>query len=825
MSPSRILTLSLLFVAACLSASPGFAISIRHPDGDAPPEILEEFGAAAARVGDTLLVGVPKAAVGVHADAGAVDFYAREGTGWRRTRRLAAAAPAANAGFGGSLAVDGALVAIGTPSAWRNPAGRVEIVAVEAGEPRFVETIDAPAGEVAFGRAVAMSSDRLAIASSANGEARVHVYERSQGRYQRVSTLTSALDPTGFGAAVAFDQDALLVGAIHTPRGNHSGVIAVYRRAESGWTAQGQFMPTDAAALGPTPHFGGRIATSGGTVLVSAIDPLAPDSDELGAAFVFVRNGAAYAQQRNPLTAGTRDRERGFGFGLALDGDVAVVGAPFGTDGNRDGRAHTYLRIGDRWNLRGIVTSDAGGISGAGTAVAIVGDDVVVTLPQQSSLLGTPAVGALETWRRDRAVDLWARIDSHVRSDGPLQDQFGARIAVSGNTALVAAPFQGRGRAEGAGRVHVYRRRQAGWAYEAELVGSDAPETNGWFGFSIALAGDVAVVGAMQENAAESDAGRAYVFRRGANAAWVREAVLVAPNGRALDNFGTSVAIDRDTKDRIVVGAWQGDSAARNAGSAYTFRRNGNAWEYEMTLLASDPQTSDSFGFSVALEGGRAFVGAPRDDVDAIRDAGSVRVFQLDAGGNEAGLLKPGPTVVETLFGHALATARDGAATRLYVGAPGADSVVGALTGAVYRIDWNGQSVPASVKLATPAGVASRDSYGEALATHGGELLVGAPLTDREGVVNRGAAYHFDRDDLLGVRLDALGGEGDTRNFGRAVALGLPVDAMRHEPWVGLEMQSFVPELLTVGRVDVFAPQPLLSDGFEDAAAVNVQRQ
>lgn len=811
---------SVVFGVANLVAAPASARPIEHPGLLLPPasQPYDQFGSSIARAGDQLLVGAPSTDIGPTLDAGSVYVLTRQGAGWTPVGQVSAAQPVERAGFGGSIAVDGASAAIGTYASSRLAGQSVSIYALGAGLPQHVETIDSPAGELGFGRAVALSSDRLAVSSFAGAQARVHVYERVAGRYQRVSTLTFAADSSGFGAGLAFDGDALLVGAIDAPRGNESGVVAVYRRAAAGWELRNQFFPTDTGALGPIPNFGGRIATSGGAALVASIDAMQGDLTQQGAAFVFVRSGDTYVQQGRAMVAADRDAQRGFGFGIAIEGDIAVVGAPFGDGGTFRGHAFAYSRRGDRWVLRSVLAVTGSETDGLGTAAAIAGDVAVVGVPVRASFFGTPGVGAIDSWRRNPVDDTWAQVDSYQRPDGPTWDEFGASIVTSGDTALIAAPLQERGSVDAAGRVHVYRRRPSGWVHEAELVGSDVPKRDDRFGHSIALAGDVAVVGAAQADTAEADAGLAYVFRRTANG-WVREAELAATDGQAFDNFGISVAIDRDDPDSIIVGASRGDSSTVfNCGSAYIYRLIGGVWQHQARLLPSQPEAFEYFGWSVALGGGRAFVGVPDDDVDGIVDAGSVRVFPLlGAAGAEVGVLKPGPTPAGTQFGKALAIDRDGAATRLYIGAPMADSAVGARTGVVYRAEWRG-AAPTLVKLTAPATVRSGDHYGEALAAFDGEFLVGAPLTDDGVVTDRGAAYHFDRDDLLGTKLLAIGGNADTRSFGRAVALGPRGDgASRHEPLVGLFVNG--PMGLGLGRVDAFEVQPLLSDGFEDAPA------
>src|SRR5262249_28185291 len=149
--------------------------------------------------------------------------------------------------------------------------------------------------------------------------------------------------------------------------------------------------------------------------------------------------------------------------------------------------------------------------------------------------------------------------------------------------------------------------------------------TNDSFGFSVAIADDTIVVGAPFESSASSGvngnqddnntpaAGAAYVFVRDSGGNWTQQAYLKASNTGASDEFGSAVAIDGGT---IVVGAMleasgavgvngnQVDDSAPGAGAAYVFvRDSAGAWTQQAYLKASNTQSNDRFGTSVAISG------------------------------------------------------------------------------------------------------------------------------------------------------------------------------------------------------------------------------
>ena len=111
----------------------------------------------------------------------------------------------------------------------------------------------------------------------------------------------------------------------------------------------------------------------------------------------------------------------------------------------------------------------------------------------------------------------------------------------------------------------------------------------------------------------------------GASAQVIEQAKLLASDGAATDWFGSSVAVSGDT---TVVGARGDDDSGFNSGSAYVYRYDGSAWVEEAKLLASDGAAGDFFGYSVAVSGDTAVVGAWYDD-DSGSDSGSAYVIPL----------------------------------------------------------------------------------------------------------------------------------------------------------------------------------------------------
>jgi hypothetical protein len=131
-----------------------------------------------------------------------------------------------------------------------------------------------------------------------------------------------------------------------------------------------------------------------------------------------------------------------------------------------------------------------------------------------------------------------------------------------------------------------------------------------YFGASVAVSGNTAIIGAYGDDDKGSGSGTAYVFVRAADGTWSQQAKLTADDGASWDVFGCSVAVSGDT---AVIGAYADDDKGSASGSTYVFvRATGGAWSQQAKLTADDGAASDWFGYSVAVSGDTAVIGAFR---------------------------------------------------------------------------------------------------------------------------------------------------------------------------------------------------------------------
>ncbi|MCK5032520.1 MAG: hypothetical protein KAS18_02775, partial [Calditrichia bacterium] len=215
----------------------------------------------------------------------------------------------------------------------------------------------------------------------------------------------------------------------------------------------------------------------------------------------------------------------------------------------------------------------------------------------------------------------WIQQQKLTANDGVAWDFFGNSVSVSGNTAIVGCPYQNTS----TGAVYVYEFNGSYWTQVQKLTASDgAIDTE--FGYSVSISKNRIIVGAEWDNDNGSNSGSAYIFEFDGSS-WVEQQKLLANDGAANDYFGTSVSINGNT---AIVGAIFDDDNGSASGSAYIYQFNGSIWTQQQKLTASDGAASDRFGVSVSIHGNTAIVGADGDD-DNGTSSGSTWIYELIA--------------------------------------------------------------------------------------------------------------------------------------------------------------------------------------------------
>lgn len=370
-------------------------------------------------------------------------------------------------------------------------------------------------------------------------------------------------------------------------------------------------------------HFGSEVAMDGDVAVVGARydDGVVA---ETGSVYVFRFDGSRWLSEAK-LTASDGASQDWFGHALSVKGDVIVVGAwrndHAGTD---SGAVYVYRFDGADWveeaKLR---PADIDSGDYFGQSVALGNGTVLIGAPRDEAGPGYP--GAAYVFRHDGVQ--WLEEQKITATDRHDYVNFGKQVALHGPVALIGADSGPAG--PNAGSVYVFRSDGTTWTQEARLSASDGMDQD-YFGDALALQDDLAAIGAWGHDAGGRWAGAAYVFRfDGVN--WIETAKLIASDGGSEDRFGYSVAV-RD--DLLLVGAYVHDDAADNDGGAYRFRHTGHQWMEYDKLTSLDAAEDQWFGTSVAISEDWILIGAGRDDQLGV-DAGAAYALPLGFDCNE----------------------------------------------------------------------------------------------------------------------------------------------------------------------------------------------
>lgn len=455
------LCLSLLCLFATLSL-PGTAAARDVAEEEilkAPqPDVWDGAGYSVAIDGDTMVVTAPfedSNASGVNGsqtndtliDSGAAYVFGRSGSNWVLQAYLKAPNPGTNDHFGVSAAISGDIIVVG---AWLEDSAATGVNGATGSE-----------------------------AAADSGAAYVYVRSGATWAYNAYLKASNTGAADGFGYAVGISGNTIVVGALYEDSSGvgpggvqtnnnapNSGAAYVFTRSGNSWTQQAYLKPSN---TGSEDLFAISVAVDANTIVVGAsqedsgartINGAQTDTAlEAGAAYVFVRNGAAWSQQAYLKTSNADAGDR-FGHSVSVRGDLLVAGA----------------------------------ISEAGAATLVNGNQASNAMAQ---------AGAAYVFQRTGAA--WAQ-QAYLKSSNPdQQDQFGMSVAAGEHSVLIGVSHEDSsaqltdGNAADNGRIDsgaafLFVRNGTTWTKEAYLKAS-ASERGGRFGWSVAMSGDRAIVG------------------------------------------------------------------------------------------------------------------------------------------------------------------------------------------------------------------------------------------------------------------------------------------------------------------------------------------
>ena len=872
------------------------------------------FGYAVAVHGDTIVVGAYEEDHPGGTDAGAAYVFTKPVSGWTdmtQTARLIASDTVKDDEFGKSVAVHEETIVVGAPEENTNGRGSAYIFTKPAnGWADGTETAKLRGGDGdRFGSSVAVHADTVVVgAAEENGRrGAAYVFTKSAAtgvwddwNGKRGSNATAKLTASDrgsgdfFGRAVSVEGETIVVGAPYND--DSSGSAYVFTKpASSGWATGKETAKLTDSEGAANDQFGFSVALDGDTVVVGADG----DDSSRGSAYVFTKPEDGWDDPVNPpttdkLVAYDRSGSDKFGHSVAADGGVIVAGA-FGDDSDRGSAyvfgteavwtdipgsgagttSHIATRLpnkaehtfrvraanaagasdpsdeksakpvaasadpaeptvlpvarsgvgqvklvwvkstspltirryqftqdnGSNWaDIEGSDSSTAShtvtgltagteytfavrAVNGKGNSPSGSSQDspstLIVALPHAPSEFHATAENEEVTLKWDEPSGGSPPITPYqllqidpsdlLASDGLRGDHFGYSLAVDGDTAVIGA-YQDDAYDDdddqnndilNSGSAYVFTRDPDSgmWGQAAKLTASLAA-ANDEFGYSVAVDGDTIVVGARQD---ETRNGAAYVFTKpvgGWNGEITETVKLTAYQGAADDEFGISVAVDRNT---ILVGAHQNDADTNNAdtnsneGAAYIFTKFGDVWGNAPAsvshrvetakLIAADAAAGDEFGISVAVDGNTAVIGARQNDAGN----GTAYVFTKVSGvWSQKAKLTASDGAADDEFGYSVAVDGD----TVVVGAHRDDAnddddiddneITDSGSAYVFTKPYTGWADSSEKAKLTASDGAANDEFGYSVAVDSDTLVVGAYQDDDNGD-DSGSVYNFTR--------------------------------------------------------------------------------
>lgn len=605
----------------------------------------------------------------------------------------------------------------------------------------------------AFGYTVRIDGDMIAVSAplrDVNGVSRsgaVDIFTRSGNNWLYQQTLTAfdgiqfdGVTNSEFGIGLDLHGGTIVIGA---PQANgaigNSGAAYVYIYNGSSWVFQAKL---SIPAGGYGDALGISVALQNDRIILGAPNASGTGGQPTGAAYIFERSGGLWSFITKIIPP-DGNPNGGFARNIAIDGDIIAIGTfvlPAQTLATGFGATYIYSRDAmnpNNWPLEQELLAESG--ENIGFGISLEGDTLVTSsfydVGQGASIY--QKIGA--SWTKT------ARLNGY-------NNQFGISATLNEDRIAVGASSDADGGTD-AGAVYIFEFVSDRWVEQAKIHQLDASgEYN--FGSSVAIDGDTVVVGAPQTTTPGAP-GFAYVFIK-TGTVWSPQAKLVASNAAAGDNFGFRVAIAGDV---IVVGANQTDSnsgTTTSTGSVYIFERTGAVWTQVNILHESDAggtnAANNEFGYGVAISGNKIVASALSGDTPGVINSGAAYIFEKTASSWSGALqtykLAANDKISGGAFGASVAIYTD----RVIVGAVGQGACPNAAggcanpnSGAAYIFEFDGSAWDLINKIYSPDATNTPDRFGNSVSICGDDAIVGAHNHSHSGN-NVGSVYVFHKD-------------------------------------------------------------------------------
>ena len=362
------------------------------PDGD--------FGNAAVS-GQTMVVGAPQHASGAKKDEGLAYIFSHTSSGWTQEQILTASDGNAFDDFGAAVAIAGPTILVGAPLhkvGSNGGQGAVYVFSLKDGTWQQSGEISAPDGAAQdhFGNSVAMDGNDAVVGALFHGQGEAYFLKNSGGRWSEVQAVPDP-DVLGtisnqFGTSVAISGAEAIVSAPDATVGSNAqqGVAFLYVHSRTGWAETQEITAAPGAPVlefGAGTGFSPAVAINGNTAVVGAFYM----NSYQGTAYIFTRTPTGWVQSQQ-VTPSNLSSVAGFGTTVALRGNTLAIGAQWnGTD--EQGSVYTYVRSHRRWSQNHELTAaNAADGDMLGSSLSLAGSTLVVGAFHVSSQTGAAYV-------------------------------------------------------------------------------------------------------------------------------------------------------------------------------------------------------------------------------------------------------------------------------------------------------------------------------------------------------------------------------------------------------------------------------------------------
>lgn len=356
-----------------------------------------------------------------------------------------------------------------------------------------------------FGFSVSIDNDFVAISApwKDNKRGAVYIYKVNDPELEYTTTLIPPdLDDTDwFGYSVCIDSNRIVVGTYYADE------VYVFDYNGTGWSNNPEIL----SVAGSDDHFGYSVSIDANTIVVGAPGT----ADSTGAAYVFDYNGVSWGYKQTLNYSGPDYFNGGdmFGNSVAVDGDVIVVGAkwdtlfnPWTEDGYREGSVFVFRLSGGIWSLEQKI-GGANRLDQVGYSVAVSGDTFVTGVHEYDYGANTRA-GAAFVYKWGGSS--WVKEATLYSSDPNISYKFGNSVAIDGNSIIVGEILYD-GKASNSGAAFLFEKNGSSWS-QGEIMEDPNGSENDYFGYSVAIDGELAITGAYKDDGGETDSGAAFIF-------------------------------------------------------------------------------------------------------------------------------------------------------------------------------------------------------------------------------------------------------------------------------------------------------------------------